>query len=83
MTAKQERLILRLVSFGAYAVCAAGCAVQIGGAWGWAVGTLAAALPGGYLLARSADDRSVASDIKARAPEQFQAPAGAPESLHL
>lgn len=86
-----EALLLRLVSYGAYAAGTGGVALALGGWPGWLAVALAGAIPGAYLLRDGLENRSIAREIAENAPERFTAPpprqqrgaGSAPESIAM
>lgn len=76
-------LVLLIITSVAYAISLGGLARALGGWVGWAVVVVGAALPAGYLLVKSAEDRSIERDRAELAGETYQPPAddSAPEPL--
>jgi hypothetical protein len=83
-----ERLVLRLVSYGAYAGGVVGTASVLSMPWAGLVLVAAAVPPGAYLLTYSMTERSIRQDQRAHAPQSYQRPPdrsgpAAPEPLTM
>ena len=67
-------LVLLVITGVAYAIAVGGLSLALGGWIGWAAFTIGSAIPAAYLLAKSAEDRSIASDISAQGGETYRPP---------